>query len=330
MTRLNLAGAGLDSLPPPQIVDEPEFQEIRQAIVDSYLANNEEATEVLDSDPVGKLIDTVAYHALLLRQRVNDGVKAVLTGTASETELSYLAARFGIARDIVKPGDPFAVPPVPDELEPLERFRERIQLALDGYSTAGPEGAYRFHALNASPLVKDVSVDAPEFDYAQLAPELAAQLPPNVIVLACTHDAGLANPMPGDIAITLLSAEGDGATSPELGNAVLKELGDNVPLSDRPRLRAEQILNYAVEAVLKIPPGPDAETIRQAAQKAVEDYVQKQHGLGKHVRLSALYHACHQSGVDDVELISPPADVMTQDNQAAFCTGINVTAEVLQ
>ena len=40
-------------------------------------------------------------------------------------------------------------------------LRYRIQLSLEGYSTAGPVGAYVFHGLSADGRVKDISADSP-------------------------------------------------------------------------------------------------------------------------------------------------------------------------
>ncbi|WP_174769340.1 baseplate assembly protein, partial [Brevibacillus centrosporus] len=39
-----------------------------------------------------------------------------------------------------------------------EAYRERIHIAPESFSTAGPEGAYEYFAMSASPLIVDVSV----------------------------------------------------------------------------------------------------------------------------------------------------------------------------
>lgn len=65
-------------------------------------------------------------------------------------DLDNLAAFFGVERQLVDPGNPRAWPPEPPVWEEDDRFRRRIQLALEGYSTAGPAGAYLFHAFSAS------------------------------------------------------------------------------------------------------------------------------------------------------------------------------------
>ncbi|WP_174769341.1 baseplate assembly protein, partial [Brevibacillus centrosporus] len=39
-----------------------------------------------------------------------------------------------------------------------DAYRERIHIAPESFSTAGPEGAYEYFAMSASPLIVDVSV----------------------------------------------------------------------------------------------------------------------------------------------------------------------------
>ncbi len=46
-------------------------------------------------------------------------------------------------------------------MESDDRFRMRIPLSLEGHSTAGPVGAYKFHTFSVSAAVKDVAVLSP-------------------------------------------------------------------------------------------------------------------------------------------------------------------------
>lgn len=45
--------------------------------------------------------------------------------------------------------------------ESNDRYRERIHQAPEGFSVAGPEGAYKFFCLQYSPLIEDVRVNSP-------------------------------------------------------------------------------------------------------------------------------------------------------------------------
>ena len=87
-------------------------------------------------------------------------------------------------------------------------MRRRAQLALEGFASAGPTGAYIFHALSASGQVKAVDVTAPRFTQLVLTQEQIDALPAGAIALAVDDDAGLTDPLPGDVAVTVLSTEG--------------------------------------------------------------------------------------------------------------------------
>lgn len=325
MSQINFTPIDLSQLPAPNIIEALDFESIKNAIITDYQQRYPKAL-VLQSDPVIKLIETVAYRELLLRQRINDGANAVLLATATAVELDYLANRFNITRQIISPGDASAIPPIPPVFESDERLRTRVQLSLEGFSTAGPSGAYVFHAMAASPQVKDVSIDAPSFAYAHLSDELRAQLPDNVIVLTCTDDVGLTDPMPGDVVVTTLSTQGTGK-DPELAEQVIRKLSDDDvrPLTDHVRNRDVEIIEYNLIAKLYLFYGPDQTSVLDAAKNAVNTYVNAQHKLGRDITQSGLYAALHQAGVQRVELISPSADLNINTAQAAYCTLVNVT-----
>ena len=155
------------------------------------------------------------------------------------TSLDVLAAFWGVTRLVVHEGDPEARPPVPPSYESDEDFRRRTQLALEGQSTAGPEGSYTFWAFTASGRIKDVAVQAPEFYQPELSPSQRDGLPADAIVLVPLDDVGLDNPAPGDVAVTVLTSEGDGTPSQDILDAVETTLNheDVRPLTDRPRVR---------------------------------------------------------------------------------------------
>ena len=45
------------------------------------------------------------------------------------------------------------------DIQDLEEYRKDVQEAMDGYSIAGPSGAYKFYALNAHPTTTDAHVE---------------------------------------------------------------------------------------------------------------------------------------------------------------------------
>lgn len=176
-------------------------------------------------------------------------------------------------------------------------FRARIALAPEGFATAGPVGAYRFFALSAHPAVKDVSVTSPK---------------------------------PGQVLVTVLGSSGDGMVSDAVIAAVFAALDEDTvrPMTDVVSVRAARIVRYRVDAGLHLYPGPEAEPIRQNAEKAVAAYAAARHKLGHDVTQSGLYAALHQAGVQRVTLKDPASlPIKISPQEVAFCEGIKVTVD---
>jgi len=326
MSQINFSPVDISKLPIPNIIESLDFESIKAEILADYESRYPNAQIELASEPVVKLIETFAYRELLVRQRVNDGANAVLLAKATGAQLDYLGNRFNVKRQLLTPSNANVTPVITDVYETDERFRKRIQLSLEGFSTAGPVGAYVYHALAASAFVKDVTIDAPEFSYAEIEPTLLAQLPENVVVLQCTYNAGLANPMPGDVAVTTLSTQGNGKDK-TLASTVITALSDDDirPLTDHVCNREVEIIEYELNATLFCFKGTNGQTIQAASLQAVKGYMKQHHKLGLAVTQSALYSALHQPGVERVVLHSPSADIMVENHQAAYCISDQVS-----
>lgn len=290
------AAIDLSRLPVPDAIEaldtEAMIAQIKAAV--QTAAPELAAVLALESEPAVKLIEAYAYFGLLHRARVNDGVRAVLLATASGADLEHLAALFGVRRLVIIAADPDAVPPIAEVLESDSDLRARAQLALEGFSTAGPRGAYLFHALSASGDVLDVSV---------------------------------ASPAPGDVLVTVLSRSGDGTASSELISTVAAALNDEDvrPLCDTVIVQGATLVEYEIAATITVLDGPDASTVIAAAQSAVAAYAAGRHRLGRAVRLSGIYAALHQPGVELVTLIQPAGDILCDPDTAPVCTAISVT-----
>lgn len=292
----------LSRLPAPDIIEPLDFEQIlaeRKAyMVSLWPADQQDeiaALLELESEPLNKLAQESAYREVILRQRINDSCRAVMLAFASGNDLDHLGALFEVERLVVTPGDPSAIPPVAEVKEDDDRFRQRIQLALEGITTAGSIGSYIFHTLSASALVKDVAIS---------------------------------RPVPGTVRVTVLSTDGSGIPSPELLDTVGAALNDEDvrPLCDTVEVAAAQITNYSVNATLTFYSGPDMALVRDAAEAAVRKYVDEHHRLGHDIVRSGLFAALHQPGVQKVTLTAPAADVVIDDSHAAYCTAISVIA----
>jgi phage-related baseplate assembly protein len=284
----------LSLLPPPDVLELVDYEATLSAMLADLRARDSAFDALVESDPAYKILEIAAYYRMLAVQQLNDAARAVMPAYAQGADLDHIAARYNVARLVLDAGDPDALPPVLPTMEGDEDFRRRMLLAFEGLSTAGPVGAYVFHALGADPDVADASV---------------------------------LSPAPGEVLVTVLSRQGDGTPSGELISAVEAAVNaDDVrPLTDLVTVQAGQILPYAVKAVLTVYPGPDSAIVLAAALAATEAFVTEQRRLGRDVTLSGLYAALHQPGVQNVSLISPAADLVADDTQASHCTGIDIT-----
>ncbi|MBD1582496.1 baseplate assembly protein [Pseudoalteromonas sp. S16_S37] len=312
MSLTNFSAIDFKQLPTPELIEPLSFEVIKAAILDDFKTRYPTFELDMPSDPIIKLIESFAYRELLLRQRVNEAAEKVLLAKASAPELDYLGARFGVTRE---------------QNEDNERYRARIQLALEGFSTAGPAGAYVFHTLKASEHVKDVHVDAPEFEHQALPAELKKHLPNSVFLLNTTKSAGLEKPQPGDVVITILSDEGNGTASTQVINEVKAHLNDDDirPLTDIVNVKSANIAEFNIEAVLTLYFGPEEEAVRSQVEQACSDWLKTQYKLGHDISLSSLYAVLHGAGVQRVELISPTSDIVVGANEAPFCKSLKVT-----
>ncbi|WP_125781797.1 baseplate assembly protein [Pseudoalteromonas rubra] len=322
MSLTNFSAIDMARLPAPKLIEPLSFDEIKTAIVADFSQRYDGGGLDYASDPAIKLIEAFAYREMLLRQRINEAGEAVLLAKASSAELDYLGARFGVSRAIRSADDSYAISSAQPQYESDERYRERIRLALEGFSTAGPAGAYVFHALKASPKVRDVYVSAPEFERSAVADATAT----STFVLNCTSSAGLVDPMPGDVAVTILSDEGSGLASPALLDTVQRYLNQDEirPLTDRVRVKAATIKPFTINARLYLYPGMDGDAIKQQALDTTSEWLSEHRKLGHDISLSALYAVLHREGVQRVELLEPQWDITVGPDEAAYCSAIEV------
>lgn len=322
-TAINLA-----LVPAPKVVESLDFEQIFADILQQLIVLLPEFETFLESDPVMKLLEVAAYRELLLRQRINDAARAVMLPYSVGPDLDNLGALFGVTRLLITPADTTSIPPVPAVYERDDDFRYRIQLSLEGLSTAGPEGAYIFHALSASGQVLDASATSfPPDDIKQIVYNVLASHSASAPLLADMQAALDSAKWPGDVEITVLSREADGTASGELVDMVEASLSaENVrPLTDFVQVQGAAIVHYQVEATLYFYAGPDRTVIMQTAQAAIEAYVSGKHRLGLDVTMSGIYAALHQPGVQRVDLASPTANLLINRQQASYCTAITLT-----
>jgi len=301
---MSFSGIDLSRLPAPQIIDQPDFETIFAArkarLVElagefgsaDYMASLSAALE-LESEPLVHLLQEDSYRELLLRAAVQDAGKGNLLAFAEGAVLDHIAAFYGVARQVVQEADATVSPPIPEVLESDDRLRARVQLAPEGFSTAGPVGAYVFWALSASAKVRDVAV--------------------------------LQTAQPGDVRVVVLSTVADGTPDADLLALVDAATEPRRPLTDNVMVEAATVQPYTVEAELTLYDGPDAEVVRQASLAAITAFVDAHHRLGHDITIAGLHAALYREGVQDVAITAPATSLVIAPDTAAFCTGITLT-----
>ena len=316
----------LSALPAPDVVQQISYEAILAALIADMQARWPEFDALVESEPLVKLLELVAYRELILRQHFNDRARSVMLAFAGGADLEHLAALFGLTRLVIAPANP--VTGAAAVLESDDDLRRRVLLAPDSWSVAGPEAAYIFHALSAHPEVLDASATSPQPDdiKALVLDVLTANAAAAPLVAAMTAalDAAV---WPGTVTVAVLARTNPGTAPAPVITAVEAVVNaDGIrPLTDHVIVQSATVIEFPIVATLKLFAGPDATAIVAAARASLESYLASAHRLGREIPLSAITAALHVGGVRKVVINAPLADVECTAQQATFCTGITLT-----
>lgn len=292
----------LAKLPKPDLLEPVSFQTGLSARLADLKARAASAgvsydTGHLATDPLRRDQEVSMDRELMLRARVNDAGKAVMLATSWGSNLDHIAATYyGISRLATRliSDEPTGQPVT---FESDDDFRARIALAPEAFSTAGPEGAYVFHALelNGRHDVSDAAAYSEE-DGAHY-PGGAAVLAPEILVIVV--------PSPERIVREPWSA------NMTLRAEVLSALSarDVRPLGDKVTVAIAERVAYSVTAELRFKPGADKQLALAAARERVRAYAAEQRRVGAVVERLGLGAALKVAGVASIELSQPAADV---------------------
>jgi len=178
------------------------------------------------------------------------------------------------------------------DIEDDESYRERIWLAPESYSTAGPDGAYKFFAKQYNSSIVDVEVSSPS---------------------------------PGVVDIRVLLENGEIPTQTLLDS--LKDYlsdGTKRPLTDYVVVNAPDIVNYDIDIVYYILDEDSAmtSTIQTSVNQAIENYKNWQKSkIGRDINPSKLTADIISSGAHRVEITSP---VYTEIQATDIAIDLNV------
>lgn len=288
-------------LPAPDVVELLDFETILTARKVSLLALLPEdmraavaATLELESEPLTKLLQENSYRETGWRQRVNEASVAVMLPYAKRKDLDNLVAFFEVERLTIVPANPDANPPVEAVMEDDDALLERAQNAYEGLSIAGPTKAYEFHSRSADGRVADASCVSPE---------------------------------PCDILITALGAAADGSVPEEALAAIRAKLSDEDlrPVGDRVTVQAAKVVLYEIDADLIVPDSsPERSLLLPAAMDNAKAYAKARRRLGQSIYRAKIDAALGVEGVDNVEIVSPPANIARNKEEAAICKRITL------
>ena len=179
-------------------------------------------------------------------------------------------------------------------------FADRIRLAPNSFSVAGPEKAYVYHAKSVSPAIIDVKVDSPT---------------------------------PGEVDVYVLLTDGTLPTEDTLEQIEEHLSDENIrPLTDYVVVKAPTASNYVIELHYWInqEDSSKAAQIQSDVEAAVEQYrLWQQTKIGRDItpgKLLQLVFAAGASRVDDSKL-KPAAWKKLEAMQVAQCTKVNVVYE---
>ena len=184
------------------------------------------------------------------------------------------------------------------EIEDDEAYRERVLLAPESFSVAGPVGAYQYWARQASPAVVDVHV-------------------------ANDTDGG-GQPIGGRVAVTVLAK--DGLPNAELIGKIQAALSAEKrrPLCDTVVVKAPTAVDYTLDAELTLFTGTDPRTAKAAAEEAWVAYeAARRSRLGLDIVPLDIQTALKVAGVYNVVLHNLPLTVVKPD-QWARCTSTTI------
>ena len=181
------------------------------------------------------------------------------------------------------------------EIQSDDSYREDIRLAPENFSTAGPEGAYIYHAKRASSKITDVTVWSPEAGKVEVRPLLAG------------------GELPGDEMLQQVKTT--------LDDKKVRPLTDNISVLAPEQVTYNLSLTYYIASDNKA----QATAIQNAVNAAIDDYVLWQKSkLGRDINPSELIVRVMAAGAKRVA-VTAPVFTATTDTQVAICSTKTVT-----
>lgn len=300
-------------LPLPEIIEELDYESILQLIIADLIARDPAYETILESDPGIKILEVAAARELILRQRINDALKATLLRFTGGGDMDNLAAFYNVTRF---------------DGETDEAFRLRIILRIEGSSAAGGAAWYRYHALSCDPLVKDANVASPgpgevavtilSHEGSQLPAATGTDLDQLGEAFGVSRESGESDDdYRSRVLALVLAGGGYGIASPELiatADAYL-QADDVRPVTDTLTVSGASILPVDVTADIWLYPQTRI-SVFESLPAQLQSAFDAQSGMGWDVTQSWIIAQLNTAGVQRVEMSLPAADVICRPNEA--------------
>jgi phage-related baseplate assembly protein len=290
----NFTPIDLSNVTPPDIVEQLDYEAVRLAMINDFKNRWPDYDALVESDPVIKLIEVAAYRETVLRARVNHAVRSVLVAYAQRHDLDQLAALVNVERRIIgrdQNGN--------DLYESDAMMRLRILLAWEGLAATGTVGAYLKHVYEYSPAIAHASVYSPRPGYVRIVPllNIGDGQPPRVFLRGLRR---------------------------YITNPYIKNLTDFI------QVRPPRFVDFDIRAQLIVYPGTGSDVVLANARKAINTYLAANYRIGRDINRSSIMAALHQSGVSNVRLADPNANIVIRSNQIARCKTVNIEVSLYE
>lgn len=290
----------------------------------------------LETDPlIVAFSEGGGYNEVKFRQRINEGIRALSLVTANGGNLDHLGLTYaGIARLVYEQDEKNKpVDAVWDEnknkwVESDDVYRNRILLAFEAFSTAGPEGAYVFHALELDGVrdVADAAVYSEE-DNATYSAGLFADA--YSFGWRSTPFANRENNAPvlaPEILIIIVPTIEYGDTDQAILDRVFKAVtsADTRPIGDNVRIEPAVKHSYSIEVELYYSAGADVATLKREAEKRLTAYASARRRIGLSIQREVIGGRAAVGDGVTVKVKEPNQDIEPGTNGFAEVTSINV------
>ena len=305
MTTYAPTAIDLSRIPAPAAIEALDYETLLSAVVTRFKAFWADArqtdpslpdydVDMLETDPAMIVGQVFAYLRLLDRQRVNDGIKALLAPFAQGTDLDNIVARQGIARLTVIP----ATANEPAVMETDIALLRRYLLSFDRPS-AGSAARYLYEAWTAWPGMRDARVNGFKVHGRR-----------------------------GDTDIVIIGPDGDLATPEQRGLVSDAVRADHV----KPEAVSVSVLDatrveYAISLTIEVAPGPDPEIVRQEAIARITSAALARMLIGGEIPPGLLKGAAYGASVISVT-DHAPVTIAADPYSVPVMTSLNVAVEV--